>query len=528
MSADDLDLRIHRWFERSLSPEEEDRLWTLLRDDPRAADRFVELAELESGLVESLQAHAEAPAGVRLPGRTSRRSLRPSRSWAPFLAAAGLLVAALALAVFSVSKPRPRETARRPAPQSVPAPLPEPPRVPAPPEEPKKQESALPEIRRPVEPLPPRVEPEPKKESARVEKLPDLPAPPVPLTVPEAKPVATLDRLEGPATADGAPLKPGDGVKAGAALETGRGGLAVLRFEDGTTVECGPETSVRELRIVGGKGIHLLKGSLAAAVTRQFVPMVLTTPHAEVRVLGTRLTLAVAETTRVEVQEGRVRVRRLPDGASADVGAGQFAVAAKGTPLAAKPVVLVASFQDGAGGYAGTRDTSISMREPAANFGAREGLFVHRANDNQHAVLLKWDLSMIPPGSRVVSAEVTLFVTGGLDAPGYRAYEARRPWQESEATWRVFAGGRPWQTPGAQADADRGSRPLGVLAPSATGLYTFPLSEAAVQAWVNAPPANHGIVIAGTALQNAWEFNSRESSPAERRPKLTVSYLPAR
>jgi hypothetical protein len=44
---------------------------------------------------------------------------------------------------------------------------------------------------------------------------------------------------------------------------------------------------------------------------------------------------ATAGATRLDVQEGRVRLARVADGASVEVGAGQFAVALDGVPMAA-------------------------------------------------------------------------------------------------------------------------------------------------------------------------------------------------
>ena len=48
-----------------------------------------------------------------------------------------------------------------------------------------------------------------------------------------------------------------------------------------------------------------------------------------------------------------------------------------------------------------------------------------------------------------------------------------------------------------------------------------------MQAWINAPAGNHGIAVASVQQNNAWEFNSRESAPPERRPRLSVTYIPA-
>jgi hypothetical protein len=66
--------------------------------------------------------------------------------------------------------------------------------------------------------------------------------------------------------------------------------------------------------------------------------MVMKTPQAEARVLGTRFTLAVSTNgTRLEVTQGKVRFTRLSDGTNVRVGAGNYAVAATGYELAPQP-----------------------------------------------------------------------------------------------------------------------------------------------------------------------------------------------
>lgn len=530
MTGEELDLLIHGWFEKTLSPEEEGRLWETLRSDPAAADRFAEMAEIESGLVESMKADEEMPEEIR--PRPSRRAVRstPSTGIRVLAALAALVIVAVTLALFMGPKPAP-ETAR-----STPVP---PPVVESEDRELEElrrkaraemaerkrrleeierervrlveaREQAVPEQKPRIESRLAEIEVERKEETAKLEKAAE--------TVPAKTVVAVVERAEGSPSA-----KAGDTLGAGEGVDAG---LAVLKFADGTLVE------VRgALRLAGAKDMTLSRGSLSASVTKQSAGIVFRTPNAEVRVLGTRLTIAIAgDATRVEVQEGRVRVRRLPDGLGADVAAGQFVVVAKGAPLAAKPVTLVRSFQDGIAptpDYAGTRDTSISNQSLSSNLGTLEALRMHKANDAQSAALLKWDVSSLPAGSRVLSAEVTVWVTGAVQGSGYRVFDARRPWEELEATWKVYAGSHAWQTPGAQADLDRGSKPLGVVTPATSpGLYTFALGEVLVQAWVNAPAGNFGIVVASSALNNAWEFNSRESTPPERRPRLSVTYIP--
>jgi len=117
-------------------------------------------------------------------------------------------------------------------------------------------------------------------------------------------------------------------------------------------VEAGPETDFDLSTHTGdstdlnqmagaGKKIRVRAGVVAVDATRQpeGLPLLLVTPQAEVRVLGTRFALVVEETgTRVEVLEGRVRMTRREDGALVEVTKGQFAVAARGFALESRPM----------------------------------------------------------------------------------------------------------------------------------------------------------------------------------------------
>ncbi len=129
-------------------------------------------------------------------------------------------------------------------------------------------------------------------------------------------------------------ILPGQGV-----ITSGPASRAVVVYADGTRLEIGPETWVRELidPVRSTKRVNLGHGTLTAEVTRQPAdrPMSFVTPHAEVRVLGTSLRLTVdAQTTLLEVREGRVRLAR--GGRTLDVGRDQYALAGPGLPLSAR------------------------------------------------------------------------------------------------------------------------------------------------------------------------------------------------
>lgn len=376
---------------------------------------------------------------------------------------------------------------------------------------------------------PPRTEPRPGSKPAR------------PTRESERQVVAaTLRRLRGTVLRiEGnrkAPIERGEGLPAGQGILTdGPESRALLFFEDKTIVVMEGDTTLLEVKGGAEKSLRLERGKIGATIARQPSgrPMAFRTPHALVTVLGTVLHLSVSGgATRLEVEKGYVRMKRFPDGASVEVRAGQFAVAGGAGPLEAKRIIRTLMFQDGAfptPDYAGTRDTSIGSEDPDSNSGALEALRLYMGAERQNAALLKWDVSSIPRGSRVVSVEMTLSITGSVEGSGYAVYPARQPWVESEATWRVFAAGRRWQVAGAKADQDRGSRALGTLRPPGTGVHTLLFDDrgiAVVQSWVNNPAANFGIVVAGESPNNEWDLQSREAARVGKRPRLTVTYVP--
>jgi hypothetical protein len=147
----------------------------------------------------------------------------------------------------------------------------------------------------------------------------------------------SLERAGQPLPAQaGMRLQPGD------VLRTPDHVTAAITFgSEKTRITVQPRTEVKLLSIARGKQFSLAVGKLEATVARQrpFSPMLITTPHAEARVLGTRFTLRVAtNATRLEVAEGKVRFARASDSANVAVAAGQYAVAAANYELLAQPL----------------------------------------------------------------------------------------------------------------------------------------------------------------------------------------------
>ena len=185
----------------------------------------------------------------------------------------------------------------------------------------------------------------------------------LPRSAPEG--IARLERTEGRVLRAGLAVGPGAVLAVGDGLETNGKGRAVFVFNDGTRVDLGAETKLRGLDVKGGKKLVLSQGTLTADVVRQPEPMTVRTPEGEARVLGTLLRLAVSGgSTRLEVEKGLVRLTRLSDRESADVAAGQFAVASADVKPVARPLGLARIAAMAPGSWHSIPDTRMSQVFP--------------------------------------------------------------------------------------------------------------------------------------------------------------------
>jgi alkaline phosphatase len=204
-------------------------------------------------------------------------------------------------------------------------------------------------------------------------------------------------------------------------------------------------------------------------------------------------------------------------------------------PTSTPDPALILSFQDGVApdaGYAGAADVYLSQAYPDGNSGSAAVLLLDgddpSGSGNDLSTLLRWDVAAIPPGSTVQAAGITLNATNA-SAGSYPVFEVKQPWVESEATWKVFAAGGGWDVAGAMGAADRGAAVLGALAPASLGLQTLTLNAegvALVQAWVDDPAGNRGLIVADASVTDGADFDSREAANPANRPKLTIRYLP--
>jgi hypothetical protein len=106
-------------------------------------------------------------------------------------------------------------------------------------------------------------------------------------------------------------------------------------------------------------------------------------------------------------------------------------------------------------------------------------------------------------------------------------------WDEGSETgvagvsnWSQRQAGVAWSAPGALPPSSAVS-PVTFLAPDQTSTaYAVALPASLVQAWLDDPASNFGVVLRLAAGNDDVIFDSVESATATHRPELSVTYLP--
>ena len=343
----------------------------------RAVSIGVGATDREGGFLRKLETRIQKP-------KTTRRIFRGRRvGLGPALAAAGVLLAVAAAIVLFTSRPTPQNPIATPKPpprvkdKALPPPAPqEKPEDPAPARaERERMERELAkreeERRQVVEDLKRAADAQEqmrlKDLEAEIEKIADdfrrklrsvekpVSEPAKPTQTPERPPekertqlaVANVEEVEGEAFVVGkngkTPARKSMDILPGQGLETAGGQARVtLSFGDRTLLKVEAETHLSELRAEGGKRVFIEKGVVLADVVpqRKDQPMVFAGVVGEATVRGTTLRLLVdpdpKKGMRLDVEEGKVDLKRLADQKTVTVVSGHYAVAAVGVDLAPK------------------------------------------------------------------------------------------------------------------------------------------------------------------------------------------------
>jgi hypothetical protein len=187
------------------------------------------------------------------------------------------------------------------------------------------------------------------------------------------------------------------------------------------------------------------------------------------------------------------------------------------------PLEGVLTLQQGLGGYTGAADASISSETPEANV---QGDLIVRAPDLT-SPLVRFDVSFLPPGVEIISATLKLYTVSGGGSPiTATLYQVLRPWGVSSVTWNMAGAGAPWAAPGCNGlGVDRSASPAAELALGQMDTwYHFAIADL-VQAWVDDPESNYGVIIKGaSAAPKTYRFASSEHWSLPWRPALAIHY----
>lgn len=182
-------------------------------------------------------------------------------------------------------------------------------------------------------------------------------------------------------------------------------------------------------------------------------------------------------------------------------------------------------------------DTWIDSASPATNRGTATGMRVGHRN-NGWRWLLKFDMSIIPPGSAINSMTLELTQVGknwGAFLAGTvmrirRILVGNIDWEELQATWNVRYTGQAWAgSAGCSTDGvDRAATNLweGTMPDVANGtVWSFPFTQVEAQQLFD---ANYGMIAYHTAVGLAAdyfiEWGTSDHGTAASRPKLTIDY----
>jgi hypothetical protein len=201
-------------------------------------------------------------------------------------------------------------------------------------------------------------------------------------------------------------------------------------------------------------------------------------------------------------------------------------------------------FQQGVGpdaSYAGASDVILANdAEPNANLGGMDYVETfYGAGEEHRRSLLRWDLSALPTGITISSAEVELYCFDGNaeNEMDLALYGVTRNWTEGTgidlwpdasyvpdgATWSLAGPDTAWTTPGGDLTTSSVCR---VTLPAGMGNGWVTLdATAAVRAWVERGVPNRGLAVRPESGDYTYHYYySREHSAPDLRPRLVVNY----
>ncbi|NNL82315.1 MAG: DNRLRE domain-containing protein, partial [Winogradskyella sp.] len=180
--------------------------------------------------------------------------------------------------------------------------------------------------------------------------------------------------------------------------------------------------------------------------------------------------------------------------------------------------------------FVATQDTYIKLKNTGTNYGSCNTLTVDREKNDLHRILVQFDLSSIPAGSVIESAELRLYTDNGnnMDISVFQI-SASDVWNEGAAcgssgaaNWTNRTTTASWSTTGVVGPFNGGT-PIQTINGNADGIHSWTITSL-TQQWINGTAVNNGVMIGSQdgGGDRTVDYNSRESSGIK--PTLRITY----
>lgn len=154
------------------------------------------------------------------------------------------------------------------------------------------------------------------------------------------------------------------------------------------------------------------------------------------------------------------------------------------------------------------QDSWLRQRSRTRNYGDDDELEVKSRSRSRERAVVRFDLSEVPPGATIESAQVRFYVTNP-DDDTVRIYRVTDDWTEFGVTWRNTRWDFDWRTV------------HGSFRPSEDESFVSADVTSLVQAWSCGTP-NHGMMLIAKWGGRQSKYASREFGQADLRPSMEI------